>query len=267
MKRIWVHLLSLSAAALGIASVTPACVVNDQSIYVRGVLFPSTNRQNGACVYTDDPQQPQLFNGTMDMGVVDAYSVPVLVGNQMIPRADTQNARAESMRVHIQGAVVNVHEPGGASIHEFTTYASGFADPGANNTPDFGLAELTLIDPETRRRLLAQTPDFELRPNVPNPVPSKTLVATFRVFGRTTGGKEVETGDFDFTIRVCNGCLVTFVDSNDDTQRPEDQPNCLKPLAQGGAAGGGTLPCRPGQDEGTPCQLCVGREACNPKLR
>jgi hypothetical protein len=255
MKRIWGHVLSLCATTVGIAAVMPSCAVNDQSIFVRSVLAPSTNRQNGSCIYTDDPQQPQLLGGTYDVGLSDNYSAVVLVGNQLTPRGDSLNNRAESNRAHLQGGVVQVKEPGGALIREFTAYAVGFADPGANNAPDFGLMSLTLIDAPTKDLLAAQLPNRQV---------SKTIVVTFRVFGKTLGGVELESGDFDYPIRVCNGCLVSFIDSNDPTAPADQQPNCLKPRPTTGA--GSTGPCASGQDEYTPCQSCQGRRVCDPKV-
>ena len=50
---------------------------------------------------------------TLDIGVADNYYAVLLVGNQLIPRSDPQNNRAESNRVHINGAIVRVTETDG----------------------------------------------------------------------------------------------------------------------------------------------------------
>jgi hypothetical protein len=252
MKRIWGRVLSVCATALAVSAVVPACAENDQSIFIRAVLAPSTNRTNGTCVYTDDPQQTQLFEGSLDVGVRDNYFAVVLVGNQMIPRGDPANTRAESNRVHLNGAVVRVTEPDGAVISEFTSLASGMADPQANNNPDYGLMGVSAIDAPTRDRIAAQ---------LPNRFATKLVVVNMKAFGKTVGGVDVESGEYQFTIRACNGCLVSFVNGDDPAQQP--RPNCKNPLTAGG---GGTtqVPCFVGQDEAVPCQLCQGRPACDP---
>lgn len=251
MKRIWGHVLSVCATGLALSAVVPACAENDQSIFVRAVLAPSTNRTNGICVYTDDPQQTQLFEGFLDVGVRDNYLAVVLVGNQMIPRGDPNNTRAESNRVHLNGAVVRVTEPDGALINEFTSLATGFADPQANNNPDYGLMGVTAIDAPTKDRIAAQ---------LPNRTATKLVIVNIKAFGKTVGGVDVESGEFQFPIRTCNGCLVSFANADDPAQQP--RPNCKNALTAG--AGGATTPCFVGQDEAVPCQLCQGRPACDP---
>lgn len=250
MKRIRGHVLSICATALALSAVVPACAENDESIFVRAVLAPSTNRTNGICVYTDDPQQTQLFEGLLDVGVRDNYLAVVLVGNQMITRGDPNLTRAESNRVHLNGAVVRVTEPDGALISEFTSLATGFADPGANNNPDFGLMGITAIDAPTKDRIAAQ---------LPNRSATKLVIVNMKAFGKTTGGTDVESGEFQFPIRTCNGCLVSFANSDDPAQQP--RPNCKAALET--TSGSGT-PCFAGQDEPVPCQLCQGRPACDP---
>lgn len=253
MKRIWGHVVALLVTGLSVSAVLPACVENDQSIFIRAALAPSTNRQNGACTYTDDPQQPQLFSGALDVGVRDNYFGVLLVGNQMIPRGDPGNARAESMRIHLNGGIVRLTELDGATISEFTSSAMGFADPQNNNAPDYGVVGFTLIDAPSAGIL---------RGRLPNRAATVTVLAYVKAYGTTLGGKEIESDEFQLPIRVCNGCLVTFPAGTNDTTQPG--PNCL--LAPSGAQGASTAaPCTIGQDEAVPCTLCQGRPVCDPR--
>lgn len=257
MKRILGHVVSAVAVAVGLAAVAPACAENDQSIFIRQVMLPSTNRTNGACVYTADPQQPALFEGTFDVGVRDTYFAVLLVGNQMIRRGDPNNTRAEPNRVHVDGVVVRVTEPDGAVIGEFTALGSGFADPQQNNAPGYGLLGATVIDAPTKDKIAAA---------LPNALATKKVVLNLKPFGKSLGGEDLEGGEFQFTVNACNGCLVTFTGANDPAQQP--QPNCK--AAIGGSSGGGgsqVLPCYAGQDEAVPCQLCQGKPACDPSKR
>ena len=41
------------------------------------------------------------------------------------------------------------------------------------------------------------------------------IIVRFRVFGTTLGGQEIESGDFDYPIFMCDGCLVRYpIDTN-----------------------------------------------------
>lgn len=244
MKRFLGRVVVVCASAVVIGAALPACVENDQSIFIRSVLRPSTNRQNGACIYTADPQQAELFRGIVDVGIRDNYRSVVLVGSQMLSRGDPANTRAEPNRVHINGAIVKVQEPNGNQLAEFTALASGFADVGSNNNPGYGVMQIVTIDAPTAAALRAQ---------LPNRDETRQIVVQLKVFGRTLGGVDLESNEHQFTLEACNGCLVTrTVDPAQPTVACADS-----------AATDAQLPCEPGQDEATPCQLCRGRQVCD----
>lgn len=252
MKRIWGHVVSVVAVALAASAVTPACATNDQTIFIRAALAPSANRQAGGCVYTSDPTQTELFEAHADLGLTDSYTTVLLVGNQLISRSDSLSNRAESNRVHINGAIVRVTQADGTLIREFTSQATGFADPASNGTPAYASIGVIALDAPTRDILL---------PSLPNRAVSKTITINIKAFGTTLGGKDVESGEFLLPMQVCNGCLVDFSSGNDPTQ---PQPNCLKPSAMMQTVS--TQPCFRGQDEPVLCQSCLGsRVACDPK--
>lgn len=252
MKRIWSHVASLVFVGAAASAAVPACAANDQTIFIRSALAPSANRTLAGCVYTNDPTQAQLFEARADLGVTDSYFAILLVGNQLLPRGDSLNNRAESNRVHINGAIVRVTEADGTLIREFTSLATGFADPSSSNTPAYASVGITALDAPTKAMLL---------PGLPNRLVSKTVLINIKAFGTSLGGKDVESGEYQLPMQVCNGCLVDFSTGNDDTAKV--QPNCLKPPPM--ALTPATAPCFTGQDELVPCQICVGsREACDP---
>lgn len=253
MKRIRGHVASVFVAGLAVSAVVPACADNDQTIFIRAALAPSIQRTGGTCSYTDDPAQPFLSSATLDIGLNDSYSAVLLIGNQLIARGDPQNNRAESNRVHVDGGVVQVKDANGTVLREFTSFASSFLDPQNSNTPDFAPIGLTIFDAPTRAIVQGELPTRANR---------KTLLITIKAFGKTTGGKDVESGEFTLPMQVCNGCLISFVDANDPAE--QIQPNCKKALA---TATGGTTdgPCVIGQDIAIPCQSCVGlNPRCDP---
>jgi hypothetical protein len=254
MKRILGHVASIVAVGLAVSAALPACATNDESIFIRGALAPASQRVNGACVYTSDPQQTELFEGAFDVGLSDNYFAVLLVGNQMIGRGDPQNNRAESNRAHITGAIVRVTEPDGTQIGEFTSYAVGFADPQNNNTPGFATIGVTVIDALTSGKI---------KPKLTNRTLTKQVILFIKAFGKSLGGKDLESGEFQFPIQVCNGCLVDFTQGYEPTSKTQPR-NCDKAFSStGGATTGG--PCIIGQDAAVNCQLCKGVLAvCDP---
>lgn len=252
MKRIWGHVASVFVTALGVSAAVPACADNDQSIFVRALLAPPTTRTGNACVYTDDPSQPALAQATLDVGLSDSYFGWLLIGNQLISRGDPQSNRAESNRVHLNGAVVRIRDTSGNLVREFTAHSTSFLEPQASTTPDFSAIGLTLFDASAKALVIGELPNRSSR---------KTLLITVRAFGITLGGKDVESGDFQFPMEVCNGCLVSFAGAND----PKDavQPNCKNAQATTSTTDLG--PCRIGQDSAVACQTCVAfNTRCDP---
>lgn len=249
MNRLLGQAFTVGVLAVMATAFAPACAENDKSIFIRGALAPSQTRQNGACVYTDDPTQAVLFEGVFDLAVRDNYIAVLLAGNQLIPRGDQNSVRAESNRAHINGAVVRVADPNGGVLGEFTSLATGFVETQNNNTPAFTSFSVTAIDAPTKNKIGASLAVGQTR----------LVTANIKVFGKTLGGVDLESGEYQLPIRVCNGCLISFA-SGDDPATPG--VDCSLPLASSSSGGTTSLPCFPGQDETTPCQTCLDRPAC-----
>jgi hypothetical protein len=252
MMRVLGRCLVVAAVAGGSLALTPACAQNDQTIYIRDAMSPPTNRQNNQCVYQPDPTAPFLAEGTLDTAVRDSYTAFLLVGSQLIARGDQPGGRAESNRAHLNGAVVRVTDTGGGELGSFTATGTGFVDPQSNNTASFGILAVTAIDAPTAAKISGGL----------QPQQSKLVLANIKAFGTTLGGVDLESGEFQFPIRVCNGCLISFASGDDPATKGVD---CNLPLS---TSGGGSspiavvIPCQTGQDEITPCQLCTERPAC-----
>jgi hypothetical protein len=247
MKRLLGQTLVLGALGAIATLFTPACADNDQSIFVRMALAPPTNRQNGVCIYSSDPTQNKLSQGVLDVAFSRSYGIEVLVGNQMIARGEERATRAEPNRVHLNGAVVKVTDAGGAVLSEFTSLASGTLDPQSNNVPAFCPLGFQALDSATVERLAPEVTAGG----------TKVVVANVRVFGRTLGGVDVETGEFQFPIVLCSGCLVNLAAGDDPAVPGFD---CKLPLGTATNTG----PCSRGQDEVFSCQLCQDNPLCVP---
>ena len=255
MKRVLGHGLKFVAVATLAFVLTPACANNDMSIFIRHVMLPPQSRTNGVCVYLGDPSLPALFSGIVDIRGRDTYEARLLVGNQLVGQSDPELLRAESNRARVNGAVVTVTKPNGGFIAEFSSPASGFIDPAGSTIPSFTPIGVNIIDLPTMRLIATLPSDRRLPTDLPFGE-SKLVLANIKVFGQTIGGVDLESGEFQFPIKVCNGCLVTFAKGDDPLAAGVD---CTLALNDTDTS---TLPCEVGQDESTPCQLCRGRLAC-----
>lgn len=260
MKRIRGYVVSLLAAGTLVGAALPACTTNDQTLFITGALAPPSSRTNGGCTFTNERTQAQLFYGHYDVGLADSYYAVLMVGNQLTPRADLANNRAESNLVHITGGVVRVTDPDGApigSVDGFTSLATGFVSAQANNDPSFTSVGLPVIDAPTTAILRSAVKDRRT---------SKSVVAHVKVFGTSLAGMSVESGEFHFPITVCNGCLVSF-DGFDPATVTKDRPlNCDKPLETAGETKG---PCWLGQDLPVSCRACQhlrSPDVCDPNV-
>jgi hypothetical protein len=211
-------------AILGLSAT--GCVQNESSLFVQGVLA----LDSGDCTASPDPGAELLASGTMDRWLTDRYMGALLVGNQMVPRGSADQIRTETARVSLRGAEVRISSTEGANLREFSVDGTGFVGPASGTAPGYGILFATLI-PSTSG----------LGDNV---------IATVKVFGRTLGGREMESGELAFPIKLCDGCLIDYPTDADDTAQPGYQ--CAR--ASDAAL---ETPCMFGQDEMVDCRLCA----------
>lgn len=246
--RILGQTLLVATTAAVVFVITPACVTNDQSIFIRGALAPSEVRINGACIYTGDPTQPALFQGEIDVAVRDNYLAVLLVGNQMIARGDNLAPRSESNKAHINGAVVRVTDANGGAISSFTSPSQGFVDQAEGTQATYGAFQVVALDAPTVAKISKGLQ-----------VGGSTLViANIKAFGQSVGGVDLESGEYELPIKVCNGCLLTFTGFDDPLTPGIDCSLTNTSATTGGAT---QPPCNSGQDqEPAPCNTCLLHE-------
>lgn len=251
MKRFLGHCMAGVTVLVAAAAAAPACVHNDKTIFIRSVQAPPDKTGPGGCEYTPDPTALTRPSGRLDLAFANTYDATLLVGSQLAPRASTEQGRAESNRVLLQGATVRVTDSTGNEISSFTRLGSGVLEPGAGTSPSYGLLQTTLIDPGATEYVRKTLEVNGLR----------RLVAFVRVFGETLGGTSVESNEYEFPVDVCFRCLVRFTPETEDKALADTQkhPNC-----KGAAAGTASLPCRPGQDQSFLCTTCSGLAVCDP---
>lgn len=249
MSRILGRFASIFGVAFVTAVSATACTDDEsESVFIRGLLAPPTTRTTGGCTYSADPSQGMLFEGRLDVLVSKTYTGVMLVGSQLSARGDQNTNRAESNRLNIREVEVEVTDSSGARrISAFTAPSSGLIDPQANNAASYGAVGATILDAKTTDALLESLTESGS---------SRTVLAFIRVKGTTLAGTEIKSGAFQFPIRVCRGCLVDRSTGYDPATGTVD---CKQPLTLGT---GTVMPCKPGQDEPTPCQFCIDTGEC-----
>jgi len=240
MNDWWKRGLTLSVVAGAMAVGASACADNESSIFIRQVLVPS----GSDCTYSADPGGAALALGVMDLAFTREYWAGLLVGNQLVARGASDQLRTETARFRAEGAEVEIETTSGDLVQSFTVPVSGFADPSGGTEPGWGVVHAVLIDGTTGQSLAAGFAEGERSPVVGR------VVVVVKVFGRTLGGREVESGEFRFPISVCYGCLVSFPPDATDPDLPT--PNC----ANVGTGSSGEVPCYVGQDEPIDCRVC-----------
>jgi hypothetical protein len=249
MAASWVKLATAVGITSALCSLIPSCAENNQTIFVRQVQALRAPE----CVVTGDATAFVAPTGFVDVGLATNYIIFPLIGNQLQARGDARQAKAESNRVVIQGAEVELVEPTGEKLalgldNPYTVIATGTIDPSAGADASYGWTEVEVMPPvflEAYRRTVLAPRGIGA---------SRTVHARMRIFGKTLGNTEVETEVFTYPINVCYGCGV-FVPAEavDLTISPR---NC-----SGGTTGATTAnrtTCRVGQDSFTDCRFCQG---------
>jgi hypothetical protein len=250
MKRIWGFVFGgLVFASMGGFSLS-ACAHDDSTIFVQSVLAPQIVAPGTGCSYTNDPTQPAIDEGFLDIAVRPSYTAAFLLANQLVPRGDPAAPKTETSYVTIKGAIVQVTDAatGAAISPEFTSLASVVIPPAQGNTPGYSaLPGITLIPEMTVANLGAL---FNSQRN---------LLVYAKFFGDTLGGQYVESDNFQFPVSVCNGCLISF--SISDVSPLCSNLNCMGNSAA--MAQTAQVPCN-GEDFPIDCQACLGSPICNP---
>jgi hypothetical protein len=248
------RVLGVAIGAFVVAASTSSCVTNYASLVVLGMLAPPTSTAGSACLYTANIVGPYLSFGVMDVALAEEYVPTLLIGNQLIPQGNASTDRIETDSIIIQGAVVRVTDATGATLDNYTAPGDGFVLPASGGTPGLTAFSTTLVSPaaaDAVRQALGTSFGG-----------TKRLVSYVKVFGITTGGTHIESGEVGIPVNACNGCLVSFPAGSADNAQP--LPNCLGTSSSGGTS---STPCVLGQDQVVDCRQCQGYPACDPKLR
>ncbi|HEX6275689.1 MAG TPA: hypothetical protein VFZ53_21760 [Polyangiaceae bacterium] len=231
MLRFTTALLTTLSLAAGLSG----CAENESSLFIEGVLsLPASD-----CVARPDAEAEFIPQGVLDVHFAEGYVAAVQVGNQLTQQGNREKLRTETSRLHLEGATGTVFDVDGGE-HEFEAIATGFAHPAAGTEAGLAAMFVNLINGETMDAVAAAGPG--------------DIVVRFRVFGTTLGGKEIESGDYDYPIFLCDGCLVNYpADALQSGLAPGEPYLC------GAAADSGQEEkiCFYGQDQRFSCSACA----------
>lgn len=243
--------LRSSLSVLGVTAwcglVATGCEDNASMLFIKGVLAIETTN----CVAKPESAGTLRAGGRLDTSLARGYVAALLVGSQLTQRGSREQLRTETARLVLEGAEVTLNNAAGTPLdigtnNPFTTLGTGFVDPAGGTTPGFGAIFVDVIP-------------AGVMTSVSNALPGGQGVvqAKIRVFGTTLGNQSIESGDYTYSIEVCNGCLIQYPATADVSGGSGD-------FTCGGTTANNTDgPCNLGQDEVTPCTLCAGAaEVC-----
>ena len=222
--------------ALGVM-LGPGCAENQSSLFIKGAIAIPAD----SCEVVADASTTTVSRGILDVAFAGEYRASLLVGNQMVRRGNAATIRTETSRVAFHSAEVRIRDGYGNELGGFSAPATGFVDPSTGTEPGFGMVNVVLVDSGSATAAVASTPAGSRA--------AVEVIASVIAHGRTLGGTDIATGEWDFPIDVCNGCLVFFPPEADDPTLPGKDCNITDDAPTN---------CRPGLDTPIDCRLCAG---------
>jgi hypothetical protein len=234
---------SMTASALLACAAfsTVSCAENESSLFVIGVYALGQTQ----CIADPSSTAVLLASGTLDRTLRSSYNAAFLVGSHLTERGSRENLRTETSRLSIEGAHITLYSTTGEELVRPDVAATGLINPASGTDPGLASVFAQLIRPADLAAL----------------GPPGQAVVRIRIFGTTLGGQEIESGDYDFPIQICDGCLITYPSDSADPTAPPGQYLC-SPAADT-MSEETNLICHPGQDDYIPCTQCAGfNDAC-----
>lgn len=223
-KTMAAGLLFLGAGLLG-----SSCVDNQSSVFIYGVM----NINSSQCLAQPDATAVLQPSGTLDRYFADGYQAALLVGSHLTQRGSRQQLRTETSRLEITRAKMTLYGTDN-SVISFETPATGLINPSDGTDPGLAAVFIRMVRAEDMKNL----------------GPDGQIIARVRIEGTTLGGQDLESGDFDYPITVCTGCLISYP-SGALTPGTNDCDSASDVMST-------TTICFFGQDASFPCTYCAG---------
>lgn len=216
------------------------CAENESTLFIRGVAKIGSD-----CTYSATGEDDVLLpRGVYDLGFQGSYQAGLILGNQMNARGQKARLRTETSRILLEGAEVTLLMPTGEAVMPaFSSPGAGFVDVVSGEGAGYGVLPVVLLP-------RPETPEESARV-----FGAGYVIAEVRAFGKTLGGKEVESNLFRFPIDVCNGCLVTFASA--DLEVNANNEVVCRISSDSTSSSSTDLPCLWGQDDPVSCSSCA----------
>jgi hypothetical protein len=250
-----------TVGTLAIAAGVAGCVHDDSSIFIKQVMDPPLVSPGQQCIFKPDPSETAITSGELDISIASGYTAVYLVGNQLVSQANSNQLQTETSNVDLEGAEVRVTEGSGEEINSFTTLGGGTIFAASGGTPSWGLFNVQSINQQTIAASTGPTGLSALQGlYYSGEIVVHRVVTYVKIYGKTLGGRYVESNEFEFPVDVCYGCLVGF--SSTDQNVCYKEPNCFYAATVTSTS----TPCFPGQDGTIDCSDCQGIDTCTPAL-
>lgn len=221
------------------------CEDNESMLFIVGVLAVETTN----CVAKPERGATLRAGGTLDTALASSYRAALLVGSQLTQRGSREQLRTETARLSLEGAEVTLTDAGGTPLNlgdgvgnPFSTLGTGFVDPAGGTDPGFGVIFVDVVPAVIQPSVSAALEHGD-----------GIVVAKIRAFGSTLGGQDVESGEYTFPLRICDGCLINYPNTANSAMGGEDY------VCQSTAPAAATSTvCFFGQDAIVPCTQCSG---------
>lgn len=237
----WLRKLSgaLGLMTLGALAI-PGCADNDSMLFIQGVLVTEASD----CVAKPESGALLRAAGILDVSLRSGYRAALLVGSQLTQRGSREQLRTETARLQLQGADIRLQDAYGQDLalgqnpNPFSTIGTGFVNPAAGTDPGMGVIFVDIIP----SALMASVSDALNG--------SGLVLAKIKAYGETLGNRKVESGEFEYPIQICRGCLIDYPANS--VTGPIGQARC-----DGAPQGNPETLCAIGQDQRVPCTECA----------
>jgi hypothetical protein len=183
------------------ALMVAGCAVDDNtSVFIQGNLAPDKD-----CLFAVN--NPFVASPTLDISFTPRnYIMHPLLTSQLLNRASLAPLRADPNTVFIEGAVVAVVDAEGAEVGSYTVFTGATIPSARLSEPGQAVGAIEVVPPSFGDTLVGKVG-----------ATGATLNVRVRAFGRTSGNTSIETGNFQFPLTVCNGCLRQCITPTSDS--------------------------------------------------
>ena len=228
-------------AFLGLAFVLTACTDDSPGLIVSHVVAWDAN-----CTHSEG-SDTKIATGSYDVFCAESYFVALLVKSFTMSLADEVRPRAEPSIIQFDNAEVHLKNLAGqqiAGLDAFSTPVEGTVLPGTATEPGQGIV------------LVEAIPAFYSSALNNNQFIDRKIIASFRLYGSTTGGTDVEASEYTFPIQICRGCQTFFRKCPNMTDDQETLYQSLSGCQGGHGYDGSVCVCDIGAT-GNECESCL----------